>query len=109
MRQSIAADSRFSSCPAVIAAPTWDAAAQASCRFQGGRPPAPSACDSACDPVHCFPAGPFTVTVVNVDHTLTSYHIIRLNLQFRNVGDRTISLAYHGRTSKAVEQSRQRT
>jgi len=51
-----------------------------------------------------FPAGPFTVTVVNVDHTLTSYHIIRLNLQLPETWAAPhISLAYHGRTSKAVD------
>lgn len=103
MRQSIASPLKVLILSAVIAALPGTAAAQAAVASQGGRPAVTSACDSACNPVHCFPAGPFTVTVVNVDHTLNSYHIIRLNLQFRNVGDRAISLAYHGRTSKAVD------
>jgi hypothetical protein len=61
-------------------------------------------CDSIRSPRRCFPAGRFTVTVMNVDHVLFGYsHTLRLDLQFRNVGRTPITLAYRARTGKAAD------
>jgi hypothetical protein len=44
------------------------------------------------------------VSIVNVDHTFYgSYHTIRLNIEFRNVGKAPVTLAYQGNTGKAVD------
>jgi len=68
-------------------------------------PPAqPLACESAANPKQCFFPDPFSVSIVNVDHTLFgSYHTIRLNIEFRNAGRAPVILAYQANTGKAVD------
>jgi hypothetical protein len=65
--------------------------------------PAASPCDSAANPKRCFASDPFTVSIVNIDHTIGSYHVIRLNIEFRNMGKAPVILAYQATTGKAVD------
>lgn len=65
--------------------------------------PAASPCDSAANPRRCFASDPFTVSIVNIDHTIGSYHVIRLNIEFRNTGKTPVILAYQATTGKAVD------
>jgi hypothetical protein len=62
-----------------------------------------SPCDSATNPKRCFFSDPFTVSIINVDHTLAAYHVIRLNIEFRNLGKVPVMLAYQANTGKAVD------
>lgn len=62
-----------------------------------------SSCDGAANPKRCFVSDPFTVSIVNIDHTLGAYHVIRLNIEFRNVGKAPVILAFQMNTGKAVD------
>ena len=66
-------------------------------------PTQPSPCESAANRSRCFFSDPFTVSIVNVDHTLAAYHVIRLNIEFRNAGKAPVTLAYQMNTGKAVD------
>lgn len=66
-------------------------------------PAQPSPCESAANRSRCFFSDPFTVSIVNVDHTLAAYHVIRLNIEFRNASKMPVTLAYQMNTGKAVD------
>jgi hypothetical protein len=65
--------------------------------------PTASACDAAANPKRCFYSEPFTVSIVNIDHTLGAYHVIRLNVEIRNVGKSPAIVAYQVNSGKAVD------
>jgi hypothetical protein len=74
------------------------------------QPAAPSAveqaespCGAAANPSRCFFSDPFTVSIVNIDHTLGPYHTIRLNIEFLNVSKKPVILAYQAGTGKGVD------
>jgi hypothetical protein len=62
-----------------------------------------SPCESAANPKRCFSSQPFTVSIVNVDHTLATYHVIRLNIEVRNSGNTPVILGYQWGTGKATD------